>query len=155
MVPQYHGDLNLPVYPWYTLWETDLVAVSTMSSTPGRLMQSPRHEHHDDNAVDPSELFGALEDGHCRAIIEATSDEALTVSELCEACDLSSSTAYRKIERLTEAGLLEENVRFSPSGSHKSEYRLAMSAVEVTVEDGRIDCSVSTRETIQSYAMND
>lgn len=80
--------------------------------------------------------MGALEDADCRAILEATSNEALAATELCDACDLSSSTAYRKVDQLTEAGLLEESIRLSQSGAHTSEYSLAISDLEIDLEGG-------------------
>lgn len=80
--------------------------------------------------------MGAFEDADCRAIIEATSEQARAASELCELCDLSSSTAYRKVDELTEAGLLTESIRVSQSGSHTSEYSLAVSDLKIDLQDG-------------------
>ncbi|MEF8937207.1 MAG: helix-turn-helix domain-containing protein, partial [Halovenus sp.] len=68
--------------------------------------------------VDVATLLGALEDDDCRAILEATSEQALSTSELCEQCDLSTSSAYRKVDELTEVGLLEESVRLRPAKAH-------------------------------------
>lgn len=80
--------------------------------------------------------MGALEDRDCRAILEATSDQTLSARELCEECALSSSTAYRKVDLLTDAGLLEESIRLSKAGTHTSEYSLAISDLEIELQGG-------------------
>ncbi|MFT4945854.1 MAG: DNA-binding transcriptional ArsR family regulator [Natronomonas sp.] len=108
---------------------------SRQGQTFGRSPQQ-RTERTIENETEITTLMGALEDTDCRAILEATSEEALAASELCEICDLSSSTAYRKLDQLTDAGLLEESIRLSQSGSHTSEYSLAVSDLEIELRGG-------------------
>jgi DNA-binding transcriptional ArsR family regulator len=68
------------------------------------------------------QLLDALDDADCRAILDETSENVLTAAEVSETCDLPLSTAYRKLDFLTEAGLLEEQTRIRESGKHASEY---------------------------------
>ncbi|AZQ13646.1 MULTISPECIES: helix-turn-helix domain-containing protein [Halorubrum] len=77
--------------------------------------------------------FDALADPDCRAILSAA-DTAMTTSELADACDLALSTAYRKVEQLSETPLLVEGVRFDPDGDHAAEY--TRGATDATVELG-------------------
>ena len=56
----------------------------------------------------------------------------MTTGELAEACDLALSTAYRKVERLSETPLLVEGIRFDPDGDHAAEY--ARGATDAAVE---------------------
>jgi len=84
--------------------------------------------------ADIASLLGTLEDPDCRAIIEATTTEALSASELSERCDLPLSTTYRKVDQLTEVGLLDERVRLSRSGQHTSEYALQVASLELSVD---------------------
>ena len=95
-------------------------------------------------------LLSALDDEDGRAILEAADDEPLSASEISEACDLPLSTAYRKIDLLTEAGLLSEQTRLRNSGKHTSEYERAVDDVVVSMdaEDG-IEVRVSHREPQQ------
>ena len=92
-----------------------------------------------DEALDAT--FGALADPDCRAILDAA-DTPMTTGELADACDLALSTAYRKVERLSETPLLVEGVRFDPDGDHAAEY--ARGATDATVElaDGGITLTV-------------
>lgn len=87
--------------------------------------------------ADCETVLAALEDPDCRALLEATTDEALTAGELTERCDVPRSTTYRKLEQLTDAGLLEEGVRLSTDGKHASEYRRAVD--DITISLGESD----------------
>lgn len=101
---------------------------------------TPRHRTTDTTVVDADPevdaLLGALDDAGCRAILAATGDAALSASELSEACDLPLSTAYRKLELLTEVGLVEERTRIRRSGKHASEYRRVVTDVVVSLDTG-------------------
>lgn len=79
-------------------------------------------------------LLELLGDADCRAILSSTGEEALSASEVSGACDLPLSTTYRKLDRLTEAGLLEEGLRLRLSGKHTSEYRRSVDAVHLSMQ---------------------
>ncbi|MEF8778278.1 MAG: helix-turn-helix domain-containing protein [Natronomonas sp.] len=87
------------------------------------------------SSADTEAVLTALDDPDCRAILEATAEEPLTAGELSDRCEIPRSTAYRKVEQLTEAGLLEERVRLSASGKHASEYRRTFDNVTVSLSD--------------------
>jgi len=87
--------------------------------------------HLEGEEVEP--LLGALEDEDCRAILNATGEEALSASELSEGCDLPLSTTYRKVDMLTDAGLLEERIRLCSSGKHTSEYALCVEDIHLSI----------------------
>lgn len=85
---------------------------------------------------DVGTVLDALDDADCREILEATSDDSLTASELSNTCDLPLSTTYRKVDRLTDAGLLRETIRIHRSGKHVNQYERNVEDVVFTVEDG-------------------
>lgn len=85
--------------------------------------------------ADSEAVLTALDDPDCRALLEATTDEALTAGELTDRCDVARSTTYRKVEQLTEAGLLEEEIRISSEGKHASEYRRTFDDVTISLCD--------------------
>jgi len=111
----------------------------------------PESKHFDGDDVEP--LLEALQDGDCRAILQATSGKSLSANELSETCDLPLSTTYRKVDILTEAGLLEEEIRLSTSGKHTSEYRLCVEDIHLTLgaENG-VELELSRREEVESAA---
>ncbi|MFW5938535.1 MAG: helix-turn-helix domain-containing protein [Halanaeroarchaeum sp.] len=77
------------------------------------------------------ETFDLLSDADCRAILGVV-DTAMTTTEIADACDIALSTAYRKVERLSETPLLVEGVRFDPDGDHAAEY--TRGATDATIE---------------------
>lgn len=100
----------------------------------------------ENRAVDSSNLgavLGALEDSDCRQLLAATVDEARSATELSEQCDLPLSTTYRKVEKLTDAGLLAEQIRVCSSGKHTSEYTCTVGAVHLSVESDGIAAHLS------------
>lgn len=85
--------------------------------------------------ADAGAVLAALEDADCRTILEATADEALTATELATRCEIPSSTVYRKLELLTDAGLLEERIRIQMGGKHASEYCRRFEEITISVSD--------------------
>lgn len=92
-------------------------------------------------------MLGALEDEDCRTILEATSDDSLTASEISEECDLALSTAYRKLDILTDADLLEEQIRLSRSGKHTSEYVRSVEDIQVSMGAEGIELHLTHRSS--------
>jgi DNA-binding transcriptional ArsR family regulator len=104
------------------------------------------------------QLLNALDDADCRAILDATRERALTAKEVSEAHDLPLSTTYRKLDLLTEAGLLEERTRIRQSGKHASEYARLVDDVVISLGPrGETEVRVSQREspeqTVSSISM--
>lgn len=98
-------------------------------------------------------FFDVLDDADCRSILRATSEEALSASELSEECGIPLSTTYRKLESLTEAGLLEEGLRLRRSGKHTSEYRRRVDDIVVSMDAaGEFSLSVTRRERSEQSA---
>jgi DNA-binding transcriptional ArsR family regulator len=101
----------------------------------------------DDEGV--QRILDAFDDADCRAILEATSTDVLSASEISDACDLPLSTTYRKLDLLTDAGLVEERTRLRRSGKHASEYARLVESVTVSLdEDGRTELQVSWVENV-------
>ncbi|ELZ11424.1 helix-turn-helix domain-containing protein [Natrinema thermotolerans] len=101
---------------------------------------------HRDETVDTQAVLAALDDDACRAILEATTQEALTATELSDRCDIPMSTAYRKVELLTDADLVEEQVRINTSGKHATEYATNFDDVHVSVGDDGFEIELTKPE---------
>ena len=84
-------------------------------------------------------VVALLDDDHARAILTATSDEALSAKELSERCDVSQSTVYRRVDRLTEAGLVTERTRPRADGHHDTVYVARLDELTVRLRDGRLE----------------
>lgn len=82
-----------------------------------------------------TELLTVLDDAECREVLRATGEEPLSAKEIADACDIPSSTVYRKVERLVDAGLLHEGIRIRGSGKHASEYTRCVERVALSIDD--------------------
>ncbi|MFP8956876.1 helix-turn-helix domain-containing protein [Natrialbaceae archaeon A-CW3] len=80
-------------------------------------------------------VLNALNDGDCRTILEElrNTEEYLSASELSDRCGVPLSTTYRKVELLTDAALVEEQLRIRRSGKHTSEYGHSIDDVKISV----------------------
>lgn len=99
--------------------------------------------------IDRSQVILALADADCRRILDAiaTADEPKTVSELVEQCSLSTATAYRKVDLLVDAGLLDESIRVNHDGRNATEYTLGMTSITITFTSGlEVACDNSPPE---------
>lgn len=90
----------------------------------------------EDGPTDRQAVFDALADPDCRAIL-ATLDEPMPAQAVAEACELSQTSAYRKLELLADAGLLAEGTGVRADGHHVTTYERDCSGVLVAVEDER------------------
>lgn len=86
---------------------------------------------------DPSieRVCEALADPECRRILDELS-EYRTAKEVVDRCDIAKTSTYRKLDRLTEAGLVDERVDVRPDGHHATTYRRDFDGVVVTHEEG-------------------
>jgi len=74
-----------------------------------------------DEASSRQALFESLADPDCRAIV-ATLDQPLTAGEVAEQCDLSQTSAYRKLERLSDADMVDERTEVRSDGHHTTQF---------------------------------
>ncbi|WP_254547472.1 ArsR/SmtB family transcription factor [Halomarina pelagica] len=85
-----------------------------------------------------AELLDHLGDGVSRSVLAACASETRSVGELATMCEVSEATIYRRLNRLIDAGLLEERTRIgSSSVSGGKEYRTAVHHLEILLgEEG-------------------
>lgn len=96
---------------------------------------------------DAAELLDTLSDEYARSILEETSVEPMSANTLSERCDASLPTIYRRIERLQELDLIEEQTRIDPGGSHHKVYAAKLSTVSLDLDDGDLDAEIEREAT--------
>jgi len=84
----------------------------------------------------PETVLSALDDPDCREIIR-TLEDPMTAAEVVDTCDLPSSTAYRKLDLLTDATLLAEGTELRRDGHHATLYEVAFEEVSLELTDDR------------------
>jgi DNA-binding transcriptional ArsR family regulator len=90
----------------------------------------------DADGVDLQAVLDALDDPDCREIV-TNLEEPMTVNEISERTDVPLSTAYRKLDMLTEANLLIEETEIRPGGQHASRYVVGFEEVVIALRDDR------------------
>lgn len=89
-------------------------------------------------SCDPQLIVQALSDEDARAVFFRL-EEPATVDEVATDCDIALSTAYRKVDKLVDAGLVAPAGSRQPNGS--TAYERAMESVAIHYDDGlRIEC---------------
>lgn len=91
---------------------------------------------------DLQSILDALDDPDCRTIVRQLT-EPMTAKEISTACDIPTSTTYRKLERLSEATLVQEGTELRADGHHATLYEVDFDAVTVErTEENEIAVSV-------------
>lgn len=93
-----------------------------------------RDPSREETPPDVGDVLDALADDAARRIVTALS-EPKTASELSEECEIPLSTTYRKLEKLTDASLLDESTDIRRDGQHTTRYAVAFEEVAVSVDE--------------------
>lgn len=88
-------------------------------------------------------VFDSLNNEDTRAVIAALDEGPLSAKEVSERCELSMSTTYRKLNRLSDAGLLEEGTAINLDGKHPTTYRRCVDTIAVTITDDGFELELS------------
>lgn len=89
-------------------------------------------------------VLTSLTDEDSRRILE-TLTEPMSAREIAEACDIPLSTTYRKLNVLSEASLVSEQLDVSDPGKHTTRYKADFETVTVELnEDGGFQVSVES-----------
>lgn len=95
-----------------------------------------------DSDEDRDLLLSALGDPDCRAILREL-DGPKTAKEIMATCDISQTTTYRKLERLSETALVDERSELRDDGHHATRYVRAVDGVYVDVDGDPFDVRLS------------
>lgn len=118
----------------------------------------PMSRHEEESTVieaetDVQTVLDGLHDADCQTILSVTSDEALSAKQVSKRCDLPLSTTYRKLQILTETGLLEKRTRIRRSGKHTNEYVRSVENVIVSIDaDGELALKLFQRDDVLHIA---
>lgn len=89
------------------------------------------------------DVLDALDDEDCRTILRLL-EEPLTVNELTERCEIPQSTMYRKLDLLSDASLVEEQLEVRADGRHTRRYAVNFDEVRLSLTDERaLDIDIS------------
>lgn len=105
----------------------------------------PHRRRSESPDVDTETVIGLLDDDDTRCILTAL-EEPRTAQEIMAACDIPRSTAYRKLDELADAGLVEQRIRPSVAGNHASEYARSFDGVHIHItEENAFEVALAPR----------
>lgn len=85
-----------------------------------------------------------LVDDYARSMLEATVYKAKSVPEIMRECNIPMTSAYRRVKKLTEAGLLKvERSVITDDGVKYELYRSNVRAITVRFEVGSVEVDVT------------
>ena len=71
----------------------------------------------------PEDIFDVLASETARDILVLSKSEPMSAQELAERCDASKPTIYRRVQKLNEYDLLEEELAIDDGGNHYNTFR--------------------------------
>jgi len=118
---------------------------STDAATEMTRLSSDELDESDGPALPP--VLESLDDSTCREILSLL-DSPQSASELCEECDLSSSTVYRKLELLRESSLVREYTDVRRDGPNVTLYERDFSEISIGIDDtGEFSMTITRPES--------
>jgi predicted transcriptional regulator len=57
---------------------------------------------------------------------------------------MSRATAYRRLERLTSAGLVASRTTVESGGHHRQQFRLVLDELAIVIDEDGFDCTART-----------
>lgn len=93
------------------------------------------------------DVLDALNDPDCHTILRLL-EEPLTVKELTDRCEIPQSTMYRKLDLLSDASLVEEQMEIRTDGSHTRRYTVNFDEVRLSLTEERtLDVDIARDES--------
>ncbi len=97
--------------------------------------------------VAAEQLLELLGDEYARRVLRVVTEQPRTGSEIADAADVSKPTAYRRLERLEEAGLVDSTQRLDPNGHHCKQFHAVVEGIDFEFGADGVSVSVDTGET--------
>ncbi|ERG96796.1 MAG: transcriptional regulator [Haloquadratum walsbyi J07HQW2] len=94
-------------------------------------------------SVPSGELIDLLADEYVCALLCALNSDPQPVDTLVEACSMSRPTAYRRLDRLTDAGIVDARINPMSDGHHKREFWIVHDSFEIQIDTDGVDGSLT------------
>lgn len=114
-------------------WNVNERTLAIISSW-GRMTDTSEAVDGDDAGPALAVVLDALEDDRCREILTALG-RPTSANELSDACEIPRSTVYRKIDLLSEAGLVREYTEVRDDGPDATLYERNFAGITITIDE--------------------
>lgn len=92
--------------------------------------------------LNSTELLDILSDEYVRDLLDCLGESSRAASDLADQIDASRATVYRRLNRLTNAGVVESSVSIDPNGHHRKEFRVVAETAIITFGDTGVTAGV-------------
>lgn len=113
-----------------------------LAQTGERHADSRRDRRDETPSVSGAELLELLGDEYTRRVLQAVVSEPMSGSQVVEEASVSKATAYRRLETLQEAGLVESTTVFDPDGHHHDQFHAVVDGMTVELEGSGVSTSL-------------
>ena len=97
----------------------------------------------EESNVEPVELLELLGDEYTRRVLEAVADQPRSGTAVATAASVSKATAFRRLNRLEEAGLVETHPSIDlENGHHHTLYRASFDGISLEIRSGDLSVAI-------------
>jgi len=119
-------------------------AATNRRSTGTRRTATPETDHtpgstSDESEVAVTEILELLGDEYVCDILRALEGGSMAARDIADACGMSRATVYRRLDRLTDAGLVSARMRVCRDGHHRQRFELVLDELRIAVDEDGID----------------
>lgn len=111
-------------------------------------MEYSRSDSRDERINSVEEVLDAIGDPYARDVLATLGNEARSVKEIAEALEHSITTVYRRVDLLTEHGLVESSMEIASDGNHRQRFETTFDSVVISTGDGSYDVEIYRREEL-------
>jgi DNA-binding transcriptional ArsR family regulator len=115
---------------------------TTRSTTDGMTDSDPSPD------VATDDLLELLGDEYACDILRTIEENPMPAREIVEQRDMSRPTVYRRLDRLTEAGIVATRMRPDPDGHHRQVFHLVVDEIEFHLGADGVDSHVPADDAV-------
>lgn len=103
--------------------------------------------------VPAAEVLELLGDEYTRKVLQAVTERPRTGREIIDAANVSKATAYRRLDKLQEMGLVESETKIDPDGHHRKQFRAVIERLNLDFQETEFTATMQTdsHESGQSF----
>lgn len=99
---------------------------------------------------DGEDVLSLLGDEYVTDIVEALADGPKPARVLADRCGMSRATVYRRLERLSDVGLVTSRPAIERDGHHRQQFRLVLDELQIEIGEDGFDCTLSVGDPSRS-----
>ncbi len=111
-------------------------------ATDSTIVGSKRPAIEADDGPTTEEVLDLFGDEYTRRVFEAVAERPRCGRAVADAADVSRPTAYRRLNALSDAGLVRSEMAFCDRGNHRERFEAIVDRIAISVDGGRIEATV-------------